>query len=75
MSDGELERLAAARRRADARAINAYAALLDRALLEAGEEGANVRDVARRAGLNPNTIYNELARRRARAQDPNERTP
>lgn len=67
MSD-ELDRLAGARRRAEQRAARAYAALLDRALVEVAEEGANVRDVARRAGIAHGTIYNELERRR-RAQD------
>lgn len=65
-TERDLERLADTRRRADQRAARAYAALLDRALLEAAEPGANVRAIARRAGLNHNTIYNELERRRER---------
>lgn len=62
-----LERLAAARRRADAKAAQAYADLLDAALEEADTDDANVRDVARRAGIAHGTIYNELARRQSAA--------
>lgn len=63
-----LERLAATRRRADAKAAQAYRDLLDAALEELAEDGANLRAIARRAGLNHNTLYNELERRRQRAQ-------
>jgi AcrR family transcriptional regulator len=65
---GELEALARTRRRAEQRAARAYAALLEAALLEAARDDANVRDVARRAGIAHGTIYNELERRR-RAQN------
>lgn len=41
----------------------AFDALLDRALEEASEEGANITAIARRAGIARATIYNELARR------------
>lgn len=64
-----LERLAARRQRADAKATQAYRDLLDAALEEVALDGANVRAIARRAGLNHNTLYNELERRRQRAQD------